>query len=89
MKRVEIPDPAKLRLSETIRTTSEGETSLGVANYDSVNGVILGDSVHGTYLRDALGSVTATIPNKVIANTYRYKPYGGLLANPGRSQSYR
>ena len=56
---------------------------MGVVNYDTVDGVILGDSVHGTYMRDALGSVTGTIPNKVVANTYRYKPYGERMAKTG------
>ena len=51
--------------------------------YYSVNGEILGDSSSGYYMRDALGSVTGTIPNKVVANTYRYKPYGERLAKTG------
>ena len=62
---------------------------MGVVNYDTVDGVILGDSVHGTYMRDALGSVTGTIPNKVVANTYRYKPYGERLAKTGSSPDPR
>jgi RHS repeat-associated protein len=36
------------------------------------------------YLTDALGSVTATMnQSAAIVNTYRYKPYGGLLAKTG------
>lgn len=31
-----------------------------VVNYDSIEGEIYGDSESGQYLRDALGSVTAT-----------------------------
>jgi RHS repeat-associated protein len=35
------------------------------------------------YGTDALGSVVATYKNGVQENTYRYKPYGGLLAKIG------
>ena len=40
-------------------------------------------------MRDALGSVTGTIPNKVVANTYRYKPYGERLAKNGTAPDPR
>ena len=33
---------------------------MGVVNYYSCDGEILGDSASGDYMRDALGSVTAT-----------------------------
>ena len=62
---------------------------MGVVNYDTVDGVVLGDSVHGTYMRDALGSVTGTIPGKVVADTYRYKPYGERLAKTGTAPDPR
>ena len=36
------------------------------------------------YLTDALGSVTATVDQSgTVQNTYRYKPYGDLLAKTG------
>ena len=57
--------------------------------YESVDGEILYQSgVDGRidYLPDALGSVLATTkPNQPaqVDNTYRYKPYGGLLDKSG------
>lgn len=42
------------------------------------------DGVRTDYLTDALGSITATKnQSQTIVNTYRYKPYGGLLARTG------
>jgi hypothetical protein len=61
---------------------------MAVTNYYSINGEIIGEKAAGIprldYLTDALGNVTATM-NQVgaIVNTYRYKPYGGLLAKTG------
>ncbi|HRJ28098.1 MAG TPA: hypothetical protein PLO61_11410 [Fimbriimonadaceae bacterium] len=56
-------------------------------NYHSVNGVLIGESTGGVrtdYLTDALGSVTATMDQSAnIKNTYRYKPYGDVLAKTG------
>ncbi len=54
---------------------------MGVANYYSVEGEILGDSHAGDYMRDALGSVTGTCnpDDGAVQNTYRYKPYGERL----------
>src|SRR5690242_16415686 len=51
--------------------------------YYSLEGQILGDSEAGDYLRDALGSVTATASPYTgdVQNTYRYKPYGGQLVS--------
>jgi hypothetical protein len=58
-----------------------------VTNYYTVEGQIIGEETSGVrtdYLTDALGSVTATVDqNPAIVNTYRYKPYGGLLAKTG------
>src|SRR5579862_5462176 len=60
-----------------------------VTNYYTVNGEIIGEKTAGqnrlNYLTDALGSVTATFDTstKAIVNTYRYKPYGALLAKTG------
>ncbi|HRJ28096.1 MAG TPA: RHS repeat-associated core domain-containing protein [Fimbriimonadaceae bacterium] len=52
-----------------------------------MNGVLIGESTGGVrtdYLTDALGSVTATMDESAnIKNTYRYKPYGDLLAKTG------
>ena len=58
-----------------------------VTNYHTVNGMIIGETTNGVrrgYLPDALGSVVATVDDTgSIENTYRYKPYGSLLAKTG------
>ncbi|HLV81065.1 MAG TPA: hypothetical protein VKT32_12325 [Chthonomonadaceae bacterium] len=59
-----------------------------VTNYYSLDGQIIGEKTTGSprvdYLTDALGSVTATVnQNAQVVNTYRYKPYGALLAKTG------
>lgn len=44
--------------------------------YDTVDGQIIGESGpngNRRYLTDALGSVTATVQDGAIENTYRYK----------------
>ncbi|MCH8273818.1 MAG: hypothetical protein IH851_03425 [Armatimonadetes bacterium] len=56
--------------------------------YYTVNGRIIGEKTAGgsrvDYLTDALGNVTATVDqNAAVVKTYRYKPYGGLLAKTG------
>lgn len=55
--------------------------------YHTVNGRLIGETTGTTrtdYLTDALGSVTATMnQSQAIVNTYRYKPYGQLLAKTG------
>ena len=54
--------------------------------YNTVNGRIQGETTAGvatTYMTDALGSVTGTIQNGAVVNTYRYNPYGSLLAKTG------
>ncbi|MCW5944135.1 MAG: hypothetical protein KIS66_18055 [Fimbriimonadaceae bacterium] len=60
-----------------------------VTNYRTVNGRMIGETTDGVrtdYLTDALGSVTATVDqSQNVLNTYRYKPYGGLLAKTGSS----
>lgn len=60
---------------------------MSVTNYYTVNGSIIGESTNGVrtdYLTDALGSVTATVDQTgTVQNTYRYKPYGDLLAKTG------
>ncbi|MCW5941947.1 MAG: hypothetical protein KIS66_06930 [Fimbriimonadaceae bacterium] len=60
-----------------------------VTNYHTVNGRTIGETTDGVrtdYLTDALGSVTATVDqSQNVLNTYRYKPYGGLLAKTGSS----
>ncbi|MCC7435244.1 MAG: hypothetical protein IT363_11205 [Methanoregulaceae archaeon] len=60
---------------------------MATTNYHTVNGEIIGEttsSVRTGYLTDGLGSVTATqgSTGNVLA-TYRYKPYGTLLAKTG------
>ena len=59
-----------------------------VTNYYTVNREIIGERTTGSprvdYLTDALGSVTATVNQSAqVVNTYRYKPYGALLAKTG------
>jgi|GEM_PF-4538843 len=64
-----------------------------VTNYFAVNGKIIGESTNGVrtdYLTDALGSITATVDNHGnVLNTYRYKPYGGLLSKTGTAPDPR
>ncbi len=62
--------------------------SIPTTNYYTVNGEIIGERTAGSprvdYLTDALGSVTATVNQSgQVVNTYRYKPYGELLAKTG------
>ena len=69
--------------------------------YISLNGELVGEinKVEGTrtdYLTDALGSVVGTFaqeesaPNHItVLNTYRYQPYGGVLAKTGSSPDPR
>ena len=59
-----------------------------VTNYHTVNGEIIGETTVGSprvdYLTDALGSVTATVNQSAqVVNTYRYNPFGSLLAKTG------
>ena len=55
-------------------------------SFYTVDGEIVGESTGSTtinYARDALGSVTGTLVNGQLQNTYAYKPYGALLAKTG------
>ncbi|MCC7435245.1 MAG: hypothetical protein IT363_11210 [Methanoregulaceae archaeon] len=66
---------------------------MATTNYHTVNGEIIGEttsSVRTGYLTDGLGSVTATqgSTGNVLA-TYRYKPYGALLAKTGTGMDPR
>ena len=58
-----------------------------VTNYYTVDGEIIGEATGGVradYMVDALGSVTGTVDQSAqVLNTYRYKPYGALLAKTG------
>jgi RHS repeat-associated protein len=59
-----------------------------VVNYYTVAGQLLGEHTTGQtprdYVTDALGSVVGTVTSAGQAeNTYRYKPYGALLAKTG------
>ena len=61
---------------------------MAVTNYHTVNGEIIGETTVGSprvdYLTDALGSVTATVNQGAqVVNTYRYNPFGSLLAKTG------
>ncbi len=61
---------------------------MSVTNYYTVNGEIFGERTAGSprvdYLTDALSSVTATVnQSALVVNTYRYKPFGALLAKTG------
>ncbi|MBV6459442.1 MAG: hypothetical protein HONBIEJF_02590 [Fimbriimonadaceae bacterium] len=55
--------------------------------YHIVEGEIIGETSGGVrtdYLTDALGSVTGTVNQSTqVRNTYRWKPYGSLLASTG------
>jgi RHS repeat-associated protein len=65
---------------------------LAVTSYHTVNGRIRAESTGGArtgYLPDALGSVTATVQGGAMVNTYRYKPYGELLAKTGAEPNPR
>lgn len=59
-------------------------------SYHTVGGQVTGQSAGATrthFLSDALGSVTAIINDAGIPqNTYRYKPYGGILAKSGNME---
>ncbi|MCC7434221.1 MAG: hypothetical protein IT363_06015 [Methanoregulaceae archaeon] len=60
---------------------------MAITNYHTVNGEIIAETtgaVRTGYLTDGLGSVTGTqgSTGNVLA-TYRYKPYGALLAKTG------
>lgn len=61
--------------------------------YHTVNGMLIGETSNGVrrgYLPDALGSAVATVDdNGSIENTYRYKPYGSLLAKTGTAADPR
>ena len=59
---------------------------MAVANYVTIDGMLIGEYTNGVmrnYGTGALGSVVTTSLNGVPENTYRYKPYGGLLAKTG------
>ena len=59
---------------------------MAVTKYLTVDGMILGEVTNGVmrnYGTDALGSVVATYIGGAQENTYRYKPYGELLAKSG------
>jgi len=53
--------------------------------YYGIEGELLGDSVAGDYMRDALGSVVGTTSSTTgaVMNTYRFKPYGERLSKTG------
>ena len=59
---------------------------MGRTYYNTVDGRMISqtkDSVRTNFHTDALGSVTSTTINAVVANTYRYKPYGEILSRTG------
>ena len=59
---------------------------MAVTIYYTVDGAIIGESTGSAainYATDALGSVTGTLVNGQLQNTYAYKPYGALLAKTG------
>lgn len=60
---------------------------MAIRHYHTVNGEIIGETTAGertNYLTDGLGNVTATQNSAgTILATYRYKPFGGLLAKTG------
>lgn len=61
---------------------------MAVTNYYTMDGEIVGEKTGAgarvDYLTDALGSVVGTVNQSAqVVNTYRYKPFGGLLAKTG------
>ncbi len=59
---------------------------MAYTSYITIDGMLIGEETNGVmrnYGTDALGSVVTTTLNGVAENTYRYKPYGGLLAKTG------
>jgi len=59
---------------------------MATTRWRTVNNRVIGENTNGVqtdYMRDALGSVTGTTVAGVVQNTYRYQPYGGLLAKTG------
>ena len=59
---------------------------MAYTSYITIDGMLIGEETNGVmrnYGTDALGSVVTTSLNGVPENTYRYKPYGGLLAKTG------
>lgn len=69
------------------RTMSKGVRTMLKTSYFCVNGEYIGESSNGVrtdYITDGLGSVVGTVhQNAQVVNTYRYKPFGGLLAKTG------
>lgn len=70
---------------------AQQETTLPtIANYYTVEGMIVADDVAGTrtdYLADSSGSVVATASQTAsIVNTFVYKPFGELLATGAKRQ---
>ena len=59
--------------------------------YYNAGGTIIGESASGVrtdYMTDGLGSVTGTLNQSgTVLDTYRYKPYGGILAQTGTSSN--
>ena len=60
---------------------------MATTNYITIDGMLIGEITPAGEMRnygtDSLGSVVTTSLNGVPENTYRYKPYGGLLAKTG------
>jgi len=60
---------------------------MAIVNYHFAKGRLLGEDTNGIrtdYMTDTLGSVTGTVnSSQAVMNTYRYKPFGELLAKTG------
>lgn len=88
-----IPSPAMLESTRSgknkpSQTCEEGKRVALKKTFYSVQGEIIGEKAAGgqrvDYLTDALGSVVGTVNQSAqVINTYRYKPFGGLLAKTG------
>lgn len=60
---------------------------MAIVKYHCAKGRLIGEDTNGIrtdYMTDALGSVTGTVnSSQAVVNTYRYKPFGELLAKTG------
>lgn len=67
--------------------TARKKSNMGVTNYINLGEAIVGERSLGgsrvNYANDALGSVTGTLIDRALENTYSYKAYGDVLQETG------